>query len=629
MIHILQEDEGEMAVECQELIRELGFDGDKETVDKFMEGLGELEQLCPEDGKVQHFLNTLIQAKRLRQWVSTDEEVGNMDEESERMAERRELLRKMLVMRGNKETGYAGNWLNAIPSEALGMKMSRAVFLVALTWWLGGRMWQAETCEVRTAKGEKCGKRLDSWGDHAVSCKVGPGVIARHNGVNLAWLLAEKAAGYTVQREQRVQCGSKKKPADTLVWGWRGADACAQDWAVVHPMTKSGLSSKKLDPYTAVCSAEARKRRAESAMCEDAGVEFLPLAMDTFGGFGPSAAAALEVVANQMRTLKGEEEEEKGYKAKRLAQKLRVWMLKFLARQVLSRSAVGKLEEEEEMEEMSRTLAGLEDGGLEDLDVEEVTCCTREEGEEGEKNQLLNEEHRKKGARETNQPQVVGRGGEMRRKKKKQKGRKVKPKRKLDQKLGVNIRNEWMRSQGLERWDVGQGRGGECQFLSVLANTDADAWWEEGKKTRWDYEKVDELRGRVADWLERNQDQYWVGGMSLKESILAEMDGLASEEDLWVEYLQGVRDSRRRQWGDEGTLLALSGVTGRPIITLTGRSGEIPRVEEHSPPESWESVRCSRAPIILTHETDYHYTPVRIQEVVGFGGCGGSTGEAR
>ena len=82
--------------------------------------------------------------------------------------------------------------------------------------------------------------------------------------------------------------------------------------------------------------------------------------MDTFGEFRPSAAEAMMVVADQMRTLKGEEEEEKDYRAKRLAQKLRIWMLKFLSRQILSRSDVGKMDELEEMEQVARILEQTE-----------------------------------------------------------------------------------------------------------------------------------------------------------------------------------------------------------------------------------------------------------------------------
>ncbi len=344
MREILEEETSELEPEVEEFLKDLGLEMPQETIEKFLDGVEHVEEAVPEGEKVQHFLHSLIHLQRLREWLA-----GEKDEKGEEEW-RRELLRKMLVMRGDKGTGYVGDWLNVVPCEALGTKLNRAVFLVALRWWMGERMPLAEKCEVRTMQGKCCGKDLDCWGDHAVDCKVGPGVIARHNGVNLGWMLAVKAAGFTVQREQRVQFGSRKKPADTLVWSWRGMDACAQDWAVVHPMTKKGLGSKKLDPFAAVTEAEERKRRTESDMCEEAGVGFTPLAMDTFGGFGPSASEALEVVANQMRTLKGEEEGEKEFRAKRLAQKLRVTMLRFVGRQILSRSKVGRMEERVEEE---------------------------------------------------------------------------------------------------------------------------------------------------------------------------------------------------------------------------------------------------------------------------------------
>lgn len=530
-----------------------------------------------------------------------------------------------------------------------------------------------------------------------MNCKVGPGVIARHNGINLAWMLAEKAAGYTVQREQRVQMGSRKKPADTLVWGWKGGDACAQDWAVVHPMTKAGLGKKKLDPYEAVEKAEERKRRAEAGMCEEAGVDFLPLAMDTFGGFGPSATEAMMVVVDQMRTLKGEEEEEKDYRAKRLAQKLRIWMLKFLARQVLSRSEVGKLDEMEEMEQVARILERTE---VADVDAkererggetetedegEEIECCMSDKegkvgaGKEAENTNRRRGDIRKAGLLENGEPETkslseqketTGVGQEVEpegevavitsgkprpqradlegqrgegeategrlknsRKKRKEEVRRQRGQRKGGHGRGKVAKNrrrakvgtkkkecemdlcrEWMVGQGLERWDVGQGRGGECQYLSVLASTDEKAWREYGGRICWNYARVDDLRRKVAKWLERNQDQCMAGGMSLRDMILEEHGGRGDEDARWNDYIRGVRSAQRSQWGDEFTLMALSGVVGRPIITLTGREREIPRVEERTPPEGWEMSTLSGAPILITHETDHHYTPVRFLE---------------
>ena len=289
--------------------------------------------------------------------------------------------------------------------------MRRAVFLTVLRWWLGGRINQADQCGVRKATGQMCGMELDKWGDHAVSCKVGPGVIARHNGVNLAWLLAEKAAGYSVQREQKVVFAGKKKPADTLVWGWKGEDACAQDWAVVHPMTKKGLGARKLDPYEAVTQAEERKKRLESSMCADAGVGFVPLAMDTFGGFGPSASEALEVVADQMRTLKGEEDQEKEFRAKRLAQKLRITMFRAMGHQILARASVGRLEEMEAQTEWEEESEEEEEEELTDKEEDEEEKKKREEEEQKKDEEEIQYGKRKKMALDDDDdPEMTTRG---------------------------------------------------------------------------------------------------------------------------------------------------------------------------------------------------------------------------
>ena len=371
LVDILEEEEGSLNEECEEHLDNLKLKVEEETLDKVMESMEEIPEVCPKDQNVQHFLHSLVHWKRARQWLGKKEEEKE-GETKDDSGERRELLRKMLVMRGSKETGYAGDWLNAVPCEALGTKMRRAVFLTVLRWWMGGRIDQAEQCGVRTASGRICGEQLDQWGDHAVSCKVGSGVIARHNGVNLAWMLAEKAAGYSVQREQKVVFAGKKKPADTLVCGWKGEDACAQDWAVVHPMTKSNMKNKRLDPNAAVERAEERKRRLEGEMCESAGVNFLPLAMDTFGGFGPSAAEALGVVADQLRTVKGEDEDDKEFRAKRIAQKLRIVMLRYVARQILSRSNVGRMEEIQEEEEEWTGLVAAEEAQDSEEDEKEL-----------------------------------------------------------------------------------------------------------------------------------------------------------------------------------------------------------------------------------------------------------------
>ena len=226
-------------------------------------------------------------------------------------------------------------------------------------------------------------------------------IRARLDGINTPETrtrdLAEKAAGYTVQREQKVVFGGKKKPADTLVWGWKGEDACAQDWAVVHQLTKISMKNKKLSPYSAVEKAEERKRRLEGEMCESAGVAFLPLAMDTFGGFGPSAAEALGVVADQLRTVKGEDEDDREYRAKRIAQKLRIVMLRYVARQILSRSNVGRTEEIQDEEE---GWSGLVEDMHDDEEDEESVLQKTEIKEDAESASMNDDNEGPSGAQE-------------------------------------------------------------------------------------------------------------------------------------------------------------------------------------------------------------------------------------
>ena len=101
---------------------------------------------------------------------------------------------------------------------------------------------------MKSLAGRTCGAKLDKWGDHAVMCKTGPGVIARHDVLNKAWFLLELSAGFNAKMEQRISGWSRKRPADTLVTDWKGDKWCVQDWVVTHLMTKKNLTAKRLDP---------------------------------------------------------------------------------------------------------------------------------------------------------------------------------------------------------------------------------------------------------------------------------------------------------------------------------------------------------------------------------------------
>ena len=124
-----------------------------------MEGF--LADAKPLGEKMRHFLSSIIQQKRLRQYLAgqpATAEPGTSTETADptREPSARALLRKLALLRGDRETGYANGWLNAIPSEALGLKMTSACFSTSLKWILGDTICPPQNCPEKTITNKKC-----------------------------------------------------------------------------------------------------------------------------------------------------------------------------------------------------------------------------------------------------------------------------------------------------------------------------------------------------------------------------------------------------------------------------------------------------------------------------------------
>ena len=70
---------------------------------------------------------------------------------------------------------HVASWLSVVPSESLGLHMDPPVFQVAIKWWLGLDVSEGSPCALCP------GSTLDHLGHHAVTCKYGGDVVARHN----------------------------------------------------------------------------------------------------------------------------------------------------------------------------------------------------------------------------------------------------------------------------------------------------------------------------------------------------------------------------------------------------------------------------------------------------------------
>ena len=77
---------------------------------------------------------------------------------------------------------HSGDWLNVIPSTALGLHLQDREFRFCMQYWLGLQMFsEGHKCQV-------CLSDSDPFGDHQVGCGGNGDRILRHNSIRDAVL---------------------------------------------------------------------------------------------------------------------------------------------------------------------------------------------------------------------------------------------------------------------------------------------------------------------------------------------------------------------------------------------------------------------------------------------------------
>jgi hypothetical protein len=240
----------------------------------------------------------------------------------------------------------AGAWLQAVPCAAVGMKFDRDEFLVLLKWWLGMDIMPADggTCQEGCG-GKVCGAPLDSLGDHAVLCGYGPSRTTRHDAVNEKWAAQLRAFGFRVKMEVRTDPETKRRAADTWVENWKDGRGAAHDWVITHVWQKEAEERGKTDPNWAVEKAEAYKELGAKEDVERRGMVFVPMAADTFGGFGVAAREAVRRAVARGRIFEGNALCDRYATQNGMLQSLQVGVMRGIARQLLRRLVVLEAED--------------------------------------------------------------------------------------------------------------------------------------------------------------------------------------------------------------------------------------------------------------------------------------------
>ena len=138
---------------------------------------------------------------------------------------------------------HAGDWLNVIPSPALGLHLRPPEFITSVKYMLGMKIF------LRDGPCTACSQPSDAKGNHTVSCGYQGERIRRHNHLRDALFNTAVQACLGPSREDRaILPGSDNRPADLLFPHWSDGKDEAIDVKVVNPLQAAHIRGVATTP---------------------------------------------------------------------------------------------------------------------------------------------------------------------------------------------------------------------------------------------------------------------------------------------------------------------------------------------------------------------------------------------
>ena len=225
---------------------------------------------------------------------------------------------------------HSGDWLNVVPSPALGLHLRPTEFIVSVKYRLG--------CDIFPSAGKctACPHQSDKKGDHAISCGYEGERIARHDHLRNALYNTCTQACLGPTREDRALIpGSNTKPADVLIPSWTGGKDTALDITVVNPLQVALINRAATTPGHALTHRYNEKMTKHGEPCRGAGMVFIPMPVETLGGWHEQSALQVKKIGSALARQTGQDESEA---IRHLQQRLSVLLAKGNAALLLNRS---------------------------------------------------------------------------------------------------------------------------------------------------------------------------------------------------------------------------------------------------------------------------------------------------
>ena len=138
---------------------------------------------------------------------------------------------------------------------------------------------------------------MDPFGDHTIICATENERICRHDALRDAIFEQAQHAGLFPKREVRsLVPDNDTRPGDVFIPNWRGRQH-AFDVAVTSPLCASNVQQAAARTGSALEKMKASKIAKHHRSCRQNGISFMPLVVETLGGWDSEASFHLSKIA--------------------------------------------------------------------------------------------------------------------------------------------------------------------------------------------------------------------------------------------------------------------------------------------------------------------------------------------
>ena len=204
-----------------------------------------------------------------------------------------------LVKRVNGASCYgAGDWLRALPSASLGLKLTNNQLRVAAAIRIGAPISQRHTCV--------CGTTVDQYAIHALHCTKSSGRHSRHSSCNNILKQAFSTSNIpSVLEPQNLYRIDGRRPDGLTLVPWERGTSLIWDFTCIDRLSPSYTNDALYAGPKVAEKAEDRKRATYNTLQRD--YIFEPVAVETLGGYGPSTTVFLKKLSKRLRVATLEE----------------------------------------------------------------------------------------------------------------------------------------------------------------------------------------------------------------------------------------------------------------------------------------------------------------------------------